>query len=343
MSDERGAGSKLPAGVRIRPYAGAADIPAIVEIMNGEWQHDGVPSRVTVGEKEAEYGHASDSFDAARDVSLAEVDGEPVGYAIRGWVDVADSELREYRTDGAVLPAWRGHGIGRQILRESMRLAAALAAGHDTPRALAFGSMSHDGQPADDALLLGAGYTQVRYGFDMTRPNLDDVPEVPMPDGLEVRAVTRADAAAVFAADIEAFRDHWGGFDDSPAELQRWLDSPEFDPSLWVVAFDSASGEVAGAVVNAVYAAENADLRLNRGWLDSVFTRRPWRRRGLARALIARSLVKLRERGLTSAVLGVDAENPSGALGLYESVGFAVEHRSTAWRRPFDPGSFEAR
>ncbi|HEY7599023.1 MAG TPA: GNAT family N-acetyltransferase, partial [Candidatus Limnocylindrales bacterium] len=326
----------MTADVRLRPYAGESDIAAIVAIMNAEWAHDGVPERVTEGEKRAEYGHASAMFDAARDVTLAEVDGEPVAYAIRGWVDVADSELREYRTDGAVLPQWRGRGIGRAVLRESMRRAMELAATHDTPRGRVMGSFSHQGQPADEALLRSEGYVAVRYGFDMGRPNLDDVPEVALPEGLEVREVTRADAPAVFAADIEAFRDHWGGFDDSPAELQRWLDSPEFDPTLWVVAFDAASGEVAGAVINAVYAEENAELGLNRGWLDSVFTRRPWRRRGLARALIARSLVKLRERGLSSAVLGVDAENPSGALGLYESVGFVVEHRSTAWRKPFE-------
>jgi mycothiol synthase len=323
-----------PAGLRIRPYAGEADIPAIVRIINDEWAHDGVPSRVTEGEKQAEFGHASEMFDARRDVSVADVDGQPVAYAIRGWVDVADSELREYRTDGAVLPAWRGRGIGRAVLRESMRLAADVANGQNTPRQRAFGSISHDGQPTDEALLRSEGFLAVRYGFDMTRPTLDDVPDVPLPEGLEVREVTRADAPVVFAADIEAFRDHWGGFDDSPAELQRWLDSPEFDPSLWIVAFDG--NEVAGAVINAVYPEENAALGKQRGWLDSVFTRRPWRRRGLARALIARSLVKLREHGLTSAVLGVDAENPSGALGLYESVGFVVEHRSTSWRKPFE-------
>ena len=65
----------------------------------------------------------------------------------------------------------------------------------------------------------------------------------------------------------------------------------------------------------------------------SVFTRRQWRRRGLGRALIARSLVRLRERGMTSASLGVDAENPSGALGLYEGIGFAASYRSAAWRK----------
>ena len=78
------------------------------------------------------------------------------------------------------------------------------------------------------------------------------------------------------------------------------------------------------------------ELGLQRGWLSSVFTRRPWRRRGLAAALISRSLALLRERGMTSAALGVDADNPSGALGLYESAGFAVHERFCAWRRPME-------
>ena len=286
-------------------------------------------------EKLAEYGQASDSFDARRDISIAEVDGTPVGYAIRGWVDANDSELREYRVDGAVLPAWRGRGIGRALLRESVARATELAASHATARARAYGSISHEGQAADEALLRSAGFTPARYFFDMGRPTLDDVPDVPLPAGIDVREATAADTPALFAADAEAFRDHWGGFNDSPAEVRRWMASPEFDPSLWVVAFDTASGEIAGAVVNAIYAEENAALGRQRFWLDSVFTRRPWRGRGLARALISRSLVKLRERGMTSAVLGVDADNPTGALGLYESVGFVVEHRQTAWRRPF--------
>jgi ribosomal protein S18 acetylase RimI-like enzyme len=75
---------------------------------------------------------------------------------------------------------------------------------------------------------------------------------------------------------------------------------------------------------------------VRRGWLDSVFTRRAWRRRGLARALIVRSLHLLRERGLDVAALGVDADNPSGAFGLYESVGFHTTERFTSWRRPLE-------
>jgi mycothiol synthase len=89
-------------------------------------------------------------------------------------------------------------------------------------------------------------------------------------------------------------------------------------------------------VLNAIYSEENAALGIRRGWLDSVFTRRAWRRRGLARALIVRSLHLLRARGMEIAALGVDADNPSGALGLYESVGFAVTERLTTWRRPLE-------
>jgi mycothiol synthase len=321
-------------GLRLRPYAGNQDIPGVVSVINAEWSHDGVSSRATVGEKVASYGEASPMFDAHRDVTVAELDGSVVGYAIRGWHDAADSNLREYRVDGAVVPGLRRRGFGRTILIESMRLARELAATHDTPRSRAFGSMSHEGQHADEALLRSEGFTPARYFYEMVRPTLDDVPEIELPSGLHTRSMGRDDAAAVFAADAEAFRDHWGGFDDSPAEIDRWMQRPEFNPDLWVIAFDG--DEIAGGVILGIYPEENADLGVQRGWLDSVFTRRPWRGRGVARALIAQSLRRLREVGMNSAVLGVDAANPTGALGLYERAGFEVVERSTAWRKPFD-------
>jgi mycothiol synthase len=108
-------------------------------------------------------------------------------------------------------------------------------------------------------------------------------------------------------------------------------------PELMVIAFDG--DEIAAAVLNAIYPEENEALGVQRGWLDSVFTRRNWRRRGLAKALIVRSLHLLRERGMSLAVLGVDAENPSGALGLYESVGFVEVQRTRVWQRPMEETS----
>lgn len=166
----------------------------------------------------------------------------------------------------------------------------------------------------------------------MVRPTLDELPEVPLPPGFELRAATPELFPAIWRANREAFRDHWGGSDESEAAMHRFLDGPDTDPSLWLIAWEG--DEIAGGVNNSIHPEENDALGIGRGWLDSVFTRRDWRRRGLARALIARSLVLLRDRGMTSAALGVDADNPSGALGLYEEAGFEIDDRFTAWRKP---------
>ena len=67
--------------------------------------------------------------------------------------------------------------------------------------------------------------------------------------------------------------------------------------------------------------------------MERVSVGRPWRRRGLGRALTALSLVRLRDAGMTEAMLGVDATNPLGAVALYESIGFEVHRREFAYRR----------
>jgi GNAT superfamily N-acetyltransferase len=79
---------------------------------------------------------------------------------------------------------------------------------------------------------------------------------------------------------------------------------------------------------------ENATQGYLRGWTDPIFARRRWRRRGLASALLGRTLVALRERGMTSAQLGVDSENEHAALTLYQRHGFEVVRSSSEWHRP---------
>jgi GNAT superfamily N-acetyltransferase len=332
-NDAVGDESGVP-GLAIRPYAGVVDHDHIVRLQNAEWQADGVSYRISRPEIDAWARHPSDQFDPARDLRFAELDGVPVAVTWTDWVDAADG-VREYRSRGFVEPAARRRGIGRAVLADNMRRLRGLAGMHDTPRSKVLGLPTAEHNVGAAMLARSRGYEPERWFFGMERPIGADLPPIgPLPDGLDIRPVDRADGWALWEADHDAFRDHWGGFDASEASYRRWTESPEFDPTMFVVAFDG--DEIAGAVLNVIYREENELLGLRRGWLDSVFTRRAWRRRGLARGLIVRSLHLLRERGMDRAALGVDANNPSGALGLYESTGFAVTERSTAWRRPME-------
>src|SRR3712207_8299806 len=54
---------------------------------------------------------------------------------------------------------------------------------------------------------------------------------------------------------------------------------------------------------------------------------RSYRKIGLGRALLLAGLHRLKADGMETAALGVDAENPTGALGLYESTGFMKSER----------------
>jgi len=323
-----------PAGLTIRPYAGEKDLGEIVRLLNAEYAADGIQARRSVEGETAWYAHRSEQFDAARDVVLAELGGAVVGVAGQDWVDTRDGQFREYRLWGAVDPVHHRRGIGTALLADNERRARGLAAAQFPERPVAVASFAADGRPAARLLDL-AGYTATRWFFDMVRPTLEDLGEPDgLPAGLELRPVTSDQHLTIWRANREAFRDHWGGSDESEEQMQRILDEPDTDTDLWLIAWDG--DQVAGGVWNAIYAVANEELGLRRGWLDSVFTRRAWRRRGLARALIGQSLVLLRDRGMTSAALGVDGDNPTGALGLYEAAGFKIHECYTAFRKPME-------
>jgi ribosomal protein S18 acetylase RimI-like enzyme len=89
-------------------------------------------------------------------------------------------------------------------------------------------------------------------------------------------------------------------------------------------------------VLNYVDREENLAFQRQRGYTEDISVRRPWRRRGLARALLTKSLAAHKGNGMTEAALGVDTKNPTGALRLYESVGFQVVNRATVLQKPLD-------
>jgi mycothiol synthase len=317
------------AGLTERHYR-QGDAPVVHELVTRNDIADDVPWRASVEEIESWLSRRNDNFDPTRDMRLVEVDGRPVAYWQVEWVDTTDG-LREYRIGCAVDPDWRGRGIGVWMLGQAEAYARERAGALPSDRRHFFGNWQADSAKQAIRLVKRHGYEPVRYFFDMVRPTLDGIVEHPLPAGLECRPVSEDQHRQLWEADVEAFQDHWGGFDSSPERLEEWKRDPKWDPSLFVVAWDG--DEIAGGVINEINATENAAFNRQRGWLASVFVRRPWRRRGLGRALVGRSLVVFRARGMTSAGLGVDAANPTGALRLYEEAGFEPEFRSTAFRK----------
>ena len=211
---------------------------------------------------------------------------------------------------------------------------AAEAALDPTPGPRWLRSFAVEQERATIALLEREGFTRVRFGFEMRRPITGALPDHPLPEGLELRPVTPDQHRAILEADNEAFRDHWGHREMTEGDIPARLDHPDTDTSLWCVAWDG--DEVAGSVLNMVFGEENERLGIRRGCLDHVSVRRAWRGRGLAKALCATSFRVLRRQGLDEAWLGVDASSPTGALQLYEGLGFGVVRRWYAFGRPVD-------
>lgn len=320
-------------GLRIRTHEGDEDIPAMVAVAAAAMRANGVGWTWTPESLRHELANPTHA-DPAHDVFLAFVGDELVGWSQTEWVDSNEGE-RLYWAVGHVHPAWRRRGIGRALLERDERRRREVAAGHATIRPRLLMSWVEDPDAGALALLAGNGYRRVRTYYHMVRPDLEAIAVPELPPGIEVRPVGDADLPRVWAAIAEAFRDHFGEHDVSDAAFRRWSGDPDFDPRLLVVAFDG--DEVAAGVQASINTAENAANGYLRGWADPVFTRRPWRRRGLARALLGRALVRLHERGMTSAQLDVDSENPNRALGLYERHGFRVDHTSSEWRKPLEP------
>lgn len=316
-------------GLAFRHLRGPQDFALMAELVNAANEADGVPEASSV-ESMAHYYANPRNLEADRDVLIGEVDGQPVSYSRVYWHDDADG-LRTYRSGIFMHPTWRNHGIGRAIVAFNEQRIRMIAASHPLHLPKQFEILVPDAQIGAQVLLQEFGYRVVRHFFTMTLPLLAEVPSPELPAGVELRPVETRQLRPIWDAMEEAFVDHWGFLPHDEDDYSRWLARPNTDTSLWKVAW--AGDEVAGLALNYVALEEAERIGVLQAWTEPLAVRRPWRRRGLGRALLLASQREMRARGIQAAALEVDTENPNQALHLYESCGYRAERRWDLYRK----------
>lgn len=319
-------------GLQFRPYRGEADLPHLVAMLRLADAANGEEMVASVDRLRNAYANMT-RIDPREDIILGFVGDQLVAHSVIEWADTAYGE-RHFNSEGSVHPDWRRRGIGTVMAARNERRLVEIAAEQAFEQRPLLTTWMQDRDVGGLALARRRGYRKVRVYHHMVRPTMADIEIPPLPAGLEVRAMTRALLPDYWAGMCEAFRDHFGSWDASDAAYRSWVDGPLLDLDLQIVAFDG--DEVAGAIHGAIDPTENETHGYLRGWTEPIFTRRPWRRRGLASALLGRTLATLRDRGMTSAQLHVDSENAHQALALYEDHAFEVAGSSSEWHKPME-------
>lgn len=319
------------AGLTFRGFAGESDYPKMLAVIEGSKHVDQVERTDSLEDVQRNYSHLT-NCDPYTDMLFAEMNGEVIGYQRVWWDKLNDGLTFTYSCVGFLLPEWRRKGIGTAMFQYAEDRMRQIAAAHTGPETKVFSMWANGTAEGWVSLLESQGYTATRYFFEMTRDINEPLADAPLPAGLQVRPVTEADYRAVYEAHTEAFRDHWGFNEQSFEEFMRWSEEPDFNPNLWKVAWDG--DQIAGQVLNFVNSAENIEYQRKRGYTEAISVRRPWRKRGLARSLVIQSIAMFKKMGMTETALGVDAENPSGALSLYQGLGYKEVRRNMIYRKP---------
>jgi mycothiol synthase len=320
-----------------RAFAGPSDFEAMVACANASFAADETGFFRTVEEVARDYASFT-SCVPRQDVWIAQAGAEIAGY-VRAWQWAQADGLHLYGQFGVVAPRWRRRGIGAALHSWLESRQREMAATHPGGLRHAHHAFVTQGETARAALLEKAGYRVERYFSVMERPTLDAVAEFALPAGIEVRPVQPEHFRAIWDAHTRAFQTHWGFSPPDEADFQRWQASQVFQPHLWQVAWDVQTGEVAGQVRGYIDKVWNAANGRKLGWTEFISVGQPWRRRGLARALISLSLRAQKAAGMEASGLGVDSQNLDGANRVYEDCGFVVTKRNRVYRKPLELGA----
>jgi len=239
-------------------------------------------------------------FSLERDTAVVEDGDRIVGYA----AVMPSHEVVVAATEGAIVEMLLARVIGQARARGITAVTVVLRS---------------PGDPAN-RVVERHPFELVHETLLMWRPLAAGIDELRLPDGLTIRTFEADDARAVHDLLDEAYRAWdplWAPM--AHADWVSWMTGdPEFHPSVWWLA--EREGTLAGCA-----------LYWTSGWLKDLAVRDSERGRGLGAALVGLGLNEFARRGLDRVGLKVDAGNPTGAVQLYERLGFVTASREAVW------------
>lgn len=317
-------------GLRFRKFAGESDFPAMLHIIEAGAIADQEKIRDTLDDLKHAYTHLR-NCDPYQDMIIAEINGEPIAYSRVEWWQEEDPQVRVYGYFINLLPEWRSQGIETAVIGWSEARLRDIAAEHPREMPKYFQIGSSESKVWLNEIVESLGFVAERYFVEMSR-TLEDIPAAELPAGIEVRPVIKGQERKIWDASCEAFRGHWGNVQPEDHHYQEYASSKYFQPDLWQVAWHG--DEVVASVLNYIDHDYNQKNHCLRGWTEDISTQRKWRKRGIATALILRSLHMHKALGMTEVALGVDTKGLSGALDLYLNLGYHIDKTYIWYRKP---------
>ena len=304
------------------------DAGAWAALWNAIEDADGDEDYASEQDLREEFGDPDKDFERG---SIAIYDGAAMaGYGTLTSRSTADPE-HIMRHAGGVHPAYRGRGLGNDLLAWSERAAVPLHEERHPGRPLVLSGGCLSGNAGAVALYESRGYQAARWFQGMLRDLSAPLPEISVPAGIRIVGYAPDLAEDARLVRNESFRDHWGSTETSAQAWAHMRASAAFRPGLSFLAYEGS--EPLGVLISQEYPAHQARTGRRELYVAIVGTRSAGRKRGIATALLATVLSAARADGYDRASLGVDADSLTGAVRLYEQVGFTVHLIWTSFRK----------